>query len=88
TCSFNETGFLTRLVFKDGSSEVAASNTFQFDFGGGPWTETGYSVLEDSGSSMGAARVLYYINNTNASYYTIVEFTLESNRDFLQVRIR
>lgn len=93
TCTFNESGLMMdqQPVFKDpeSDSEIPAANQFQFDFGtGASWNYTGYSALEDSGSSLGAARVLYYVNNTNSSYYTVVEFTLESNRDFLQVRIR
>lgn len=89
-CSLNETGMLKQLVFKnhETSTETAAANTFEFDFGAGAWSTGGFSVLEDSGSSLGAARVLYYVNNTNSSYYTVVEFTLESNRDFIQARIR
>jgi hypothetical protein len=89
-CLFNQTAMMTQLVFKDpnAGTETTAS-AFTFDFGGAlTWNATGYSWLEDQGSSLGAARVLYYINNTNESYYTIIEFTLESNRDFLQARIR
>jgi type II secretory pathway pseudopilin PulG len=93
TCTFNHSCLMmdNQPVFKDpeSDSEIAAANQFQFDFGAGSsWNYSGYSTLEDSGSSLGAARVLYYINNTNSSYYTVVEFTLESNRDFLQVKIR
>ena len=89
-CALNESGMLKQLVFKnpETGAESAASNQFTFDFGAGSWNSSGFSVLEDSGSSLGAARVLYYVNNTNATYYTVVEFMLESNRDFMQVRIR
>jgi hypothetical protein len=90
-CTLNETGMLKQLVFKNPETgvETAALQTFNFDFGGaGSWNYSGFSVIEDEGSSLGAARVLYYVNNTNASYYTVVEFMLESNRDFLQVKIR
>lgn len=88
-CEFNQTAMMISLIFKDpqSSAETSAS-AFTFDFGTAPWNATGYSWLEDQGSDLGAARVLYYINNTNASYYTIVEFTLASNRDFLEARIR
>ncbi|MFH1064214.1 MAG: hypothetical protein V1729_03985 [Candidatus Woesearchaeota archaeon] len=92
TCVFNQTGMLWQLVFKNPESgvETAALNPFEFyfDSSGGAWEASGYSVLEDEGSSLGAARVLFYINNTDASYYSVMEFTLESNRDFMQVKIR
>jgi hypothetical protein len=91
TCTFNETGMLDQLVFKNPETgvETAAANDFEVYFGpSNSWNSSGFSVLEDEGSSLGAARVLYYINNTNASYYSVVEFSLESNRDFMQVRIR
>ncbi len=90
-CSFNETGMLMHLVFKNPENgvETAAANTFKFfpAGAGDGWTHSGYSVLQDAGSSLGAARVLYYLNNTNSTYYSVIEFTLESNRDFMQVRI-
>jgi hypothetical protein len=90
SCTFNKTYLLRQLVFKnpETGTETAALQDFEIDFGTGDWNMPGFSVLEDEGSSLGAARVLFYINNTNASYYTVVEFTLESNRDFLQARIR
>lgn len=91
TCSFNETGMIKQLIFKDHDTgtEIPATNDFEIDFGTGvAWTASGYSVLEDAGTSLGAARVLYYINSTNQSYYTVVEFSLGSNRDFLEVKIR
>ena len=89
-CLLNHTGMLMQLVFKDpDGTDVVATNDFEFHFNSGAsWEESGFSVLEDEGSSLGAARVLYYVNNTGADYYTVVEFTLESNRDFMQVRIR
>ena len=92
-CAFNESGLMMdkQPIFRNPETGIStpASGQFKFDFGGAAtWNYTGFSVLEDEGSSIGAARVLYYINNTNSSYYTVIEFTLESNRDFLQVRIR
>lgn len=93
TCRLNES-MLMQLQFKDPTSSavVTAANTFKFDFGNGAtlsdWNASGYTWLEDQGSNLGAARVLFYVNNTNASYYTVVEFMMESNRDFMQVRIR
>jgi hypothetical protein len=78
-------------IFKNPETGVedAADNSFTFDFGtGGSWNYSGFSVLEDEGSSLGAARVVYYVNNTNSTYYTVVEFKLQSNRDFLEARIR
>lgn len=91
TCLLNQSGMLMQLVFKNPETGVedAADDIFEFHFNSSPsWETPGFSVLEDAGSSLGAARVLYYVNNTNASYYTVVEFMLESNRDFMQVRIR
>lgn len=91
TCSLNETGMLKQLVFKDpDGTNIVASSDFEFYLNdtAGSWSEPGFTVLEDEGSSLGAARVLYYVNNTGANYYTVMEFTLESNRDFMQVRIR
>jgi hypothetical protein len=93
TCFFqNDTLMMNNQpVFRNPETGVStpAAGHFNFDFGGAlSWNYSGFSVLEDEGSSIGAARVLYYINNTNSSYYTVIEFTLESNRDFLQVRIR
>ncbi len=91
-CTLNETGMIRQMVFKnpETGTETAAANDFGFHFNSssGDWSEPGFSVLEDSGSSLGAARVLYYVNNTDADYYTVLEFTLESNRDFLQARVR
>ncbi|MFC1742270.1 hypothetical protein ACFL3V_07080 [Nanoarchaeota archaeon] len=90
-CGLNQSSMLISLVFKnpDTGLSTAADNDFDFDFGTGTaWNVSGYSVIEDEGSSLGAARVLYYVNNTNASYYSVVEFSLASNRDFLEVRIR
>jgi hypothetical protein len=89
-CTFNQTGMLKTLIFKntETGTQTTASQLFQVDFGSGSWSYPGYSVLQDSGTDLGAARVLYYINNTNASYYTIIEFSLETNRDFIEVRIR
>jgi hypothetical protein len=95
-CAFNESGMMMvgQPVFRNPETGVSTAagggiGQFKFDFGGAStWNYTGFSVLEDEGSSLGAARVLYYINNTNSSYYTVIEFTLESNRDFMQVRIR
>lgn len=91
TCYINESGMIMKLEFKDPATGqyVAANNQFTVDFGGSTtWNVSGYSWLEDQGSSLGAARVLYFINNTNESYYTTVEFMLESNRDFMHARIR
>jgi hypothetical protein len=91
TCVLNETSMLVDLVFKDPEtgSPITATGDFSFYFGdANPWSASGFSVLEDEGSSMGAARVLYYVNYTNASYYTVVEFSLGSNRDFIEARIR
>jgi len=93
TCYFQQDTLMLpgQPVFTNPETGIstAASGQFTFDFGAaGTWNYSGFSVLEDEGSSLGAARVLYYINNTNSSYYTVVEFTLESNRDFMQVRIR
>jgi hypothetical protein len=91
TCSLNQSAMLGQLVFKNPETgvETAAANPFTFDFGtGASWSFSGFSVLEDEGSSLGAARVAYYVNNTNSTYYTVVEFTLQSNRDFLEARIR
>jgi hypothetical protein len=82
---------IMQLVFKNPESGVqtTASDDFKFYFGdANPWTAPGFSVLEDEGSSLGAARVLYYVNYTNASYYTVVEFSLGSNRDFIEAKIR
>jgi hypothetical protein len=93
-CAFNRSGFLRERQpeFKDpdaGGVAVRPANSFEFDFGGASgWNVSGYSVLEDEGSSLGAARVLYYLNLSNSSYYTVVEFTLGSNRDFIEARIR
>ncbi len=91
TCVFNESGMIMKLEFIDPETGLtdAADNQFKFYFGPeADWDWSGFSVLEDEGSSLGAARVLYYINNTNASYYTVVEFSLGSNRDFLEARVR
>ncbi len=92
TCTMNESAMLMQLVFKDPQTgnELPATGTFEFDFGDGvnPWTAAGFSRLEDEGVSLGAASVAYYVNNTNSSVYTVVEFTMESYRDFIQVRIR
>ena len=91
SCILNQTGMIMKLEFMDHESgtQTAAANDFQIDFGGSTtWNYSGYSVLEDSGSSLGSAHVLFYVNNTNESYYTIVEFSLQSNRDFLEVKIR
>ena len=55
-CSFNETGMLMDLVFKNPETGVqtAASDDFKFYFGdASPWSASGFSVLEDEGSSMG-----------------------------------
>jgi hypothetical protein len=90
-CILNESGMIMQLVFKNPETGVdtVAANAFTFDFGtGGPWDTSGFSVLEDEGSSLGAARAVYYVNNTNSSYYTVVEFKLQSNRDFIEARIR
>ncbi len=89
-CNLNHTGMLRQLVFKNpDGGEIVANSGFEFHFNSSAsWEEPGFSVLEDEGTSLGAARVLYYVNNTGADYYTVVEFTLESNRDFMQVRIR
>jgi len=90
-CVMNESGMLMDLVFKNPEgADVRANSDFEFHFNASSasWSHPGFSVLEDEGSSMGAARVLYYVNNTGDDYYTVVEFTLESNRDFMQVRIR
>lgn len=90
-CIFNESGMLMQLEFKDPDTGVPAKASGLFKFYFGPeadWDWPGFSVLEDAGSSLGAARVLYYVNNTNASYYTVVEFSLGSNRDFIEARIR
>jgi hypothetical protein len=90
-CRLNQTGMLMQLVFKDPETGVqtAASGTFEFHFNSSAsWDVQGFSMLEDEGSSLGAARVLYYVNNTGSSYYTVVEFTLGSNRDFIESRIR
>ncbi|MBN1544353.1 hypothetical protein JW898_02720 [Candidatus Woesearchaeota archaeon] len=90
-CMMNESGMIMQLVFTNPETGVqtAAGSTFEFHFNSSAsWDTPGFSVLEDEGSSLGAARVLYYVNNTGANYYTVVEFTLESNRDFLQARIR
>jgi hypothetical protein len=93
TCVFNRSAMLMdkNPIFKDheAGTETAAASQFEFDFGGAAdWSYPGYSVLEDEGSSLGEARVLYYINNTNSTYYTVIEFNLQSNRDFMEVRIR
>ncbi len=90
-CKLNETSMLKELWFKNPNTGTAtkAAGTFTFDFGkGGTWEYPGFSRLEDQGTSLGAAKVVYYVNNTNSSVYTVVEFTLESYRDFLQARIR
>ncbi|MBW2964053.1 hypothetical protein KY363_01210 [Candidatus Woesearchaeota archaeon] len=91
-CVFNESGMLMRLEFKDPEDGSVNAATGQFKFylntSSLDWDEPGYSVLEDSGSSLGAARVLYYINNTGEGYYTVLEFSLGSNRDFIEARIR
>jgi hypothetical protein len=92
-CSLNESGMMMiyQPVFKNPETgqEVAAGSQFQFFFNSSPsWSAPGFTVLEDEGSSIGAARVLYYVNNTGSNYYTVVEFTLGSNRDFVEARIR
>jgi hypothetical protein len=82
---------LKKLTFKhpDTGAEISAANNFEVYFGAATaWNATGYSVLEDEGSSLGDARVLFYVNNTNSTYYTVVEFSLKSNRDFLEVKVR
>ena len=92
TCFFNESGMIMdkQPIFKNPETGVDTSALQQFEvfFGSGSWNYSGYSSLEDEGSSLGDARVLYYINNTNASHYTVIEFSLKSNRDFIEVRIR
>jgi len=90
SCNLNETSMLVSLIFKNPEDgvETAAQNQFLMYFGdGNPWSANGFSALQDTGSSLGAARVLYYVNNTNSSNYAVVEFSLESNRDFIQARI-
>lgn len=89
TCALNES-LLLGLVFKNPETgiETAASGSFTVDFGGATtWNYTGFSRLEDVGVSMGSSSVVYYVNNTNSSY-TILEFNLESYRDYLNVKIR
>ncbi|NQU79000.1 hypothetical protein HQ545_04490 [Candidatus Woesearchaeota archaeon] len=90
TCTLNQSSMLVDFVFKDPNTggEDAADDDFTFDFGTPVWSASGFSVLEDEGSSLGAASVVYYVNTTDESYYTVVEFTLKSNRDFLEVKIR
>lgn len=90
-CVLNQSSGLISLIFKNPNTgtEVPASGAFTFDFGSGTtWNYTGFSRLEDYGSSLGAASVVYYVNNTNSSVYTVVEFTMESYRDFIQAKIR
>ncbi|MFC1723309.1 hypothetical protein ACFL0V_04170 [Nanoarchaeota archaeon] len=91
TCTFNESGMLMDLVFKDPDTgvETAAGGQFNIDFGGATsWSDAGFSRLEDEGVSMGASSVVYYVNNTNSTVYSVVEFTMESYRDFINVKIR
>ncbi|HII72231.1 TPA: hypothetical protein HA265_05750 [Candidatus Woesearchaeota archaeon] len=91
TCTLNQSAMLIGLTFKDPTdgSEYRATGSFTFDFGAGTtWSYSGFSRLEDYGTSLGAAKVVYYVNNTNSSLYAVVEFRMDSYRDFVNVRIR
>lgn len=93
SCLFDQSNIVKTMTFTDPSAGTSYSTTgtFTVDFGSGNWNATGYSSIEDLGTSLGSASVVYYINNTNNSLsesYTIIEFTLESNSDFLHAKIR
>jgi hypothetical protein len=89
-CTFESSDILKSITFKNPETGERSTTTgeFNFEFGTGPWNHTGFSMLEDLGTDLGEASLLYYINATNSSVYTIIEFTLGSNRDFFTVRIR
>ncbi len=89
TCVLNES-LMLGLIFKNPETgvEVAASGSFTVDFGDADaWDYSGFSRLEDVGVSLGSSSIAYYVNNTNESY-TIIEFQMESYRDYLNVKIR
>ncbi|MBT7903736.1 hypothetical protein HN587_07775 [Candidatus Woesearchaeota archaeon] len=90
TCILNSTDLIKNITFTNVDSNTEFTEIGGFDIGlsEGSWNYTGFSKLEDSGVNMGSATVLYFINNTDEVAYTIIEFNLESNRDFIQAKIR
>ena len=90
SCSLNSSQIIKNITFinPDTGVEYPSSGNFDVGFGTGGWNYSGYSKLEDVGVNMGSASVVYLVNNSDSSVYTIIEFTLESNCDFIQVKIR
>ena len=89
TCILNSTHILESITFTDPADGAVSttSGTFGLEFGNGTWSLPGYSELQDSGSNMGQASLYYYVNSTSTNP-KVLEFTLGSNRDFIEARIR
>ena len=90
TCNLSSSDLLKRIRFRnpDTGVESFTTGTFNVQFGNGAWNLQGYSKLEDQGEHLGSASVLYFVNASNSSVYTVIEFTLASNQDFMSVKIR
>ncbi|MBI5398374.1 hypothetical protein HZB03_02820 [Candidatus Woesearchaeota archaeon] len=93
TCTFASSNLLQKIRFRnpDTGAFSTTSGTFNVEFGQGAWNFSGFSKLEDAGDNLGSSSVLYYVNNTNttnSTVFTVIEFTLGSNRDFVTVKVR
>lgn len=92
SCFLNSSDLLQQVTFMNPETGVDTATTGNFDFeigafGPGPWYLPGYSELKDKGSDLGEASLLYFINSTSSAP-VILEFTLGSNRDFVNVKIQ
>ncbi|MFQ5474264.1 MAG: hypothetical protein ACE5DM_00340 [Candidatus Nanoarchaeia archaeon] len=89
SCYLNSSDLLRSINFTNPETNVESetSGVFGFELNGGDWYTPGYSVLQDAGSDLGEASVIYYVNTTSSNP-TMIEFTLGSNRDFIEVKIR
>ena len=88
-CTLSSSNLLQSLSFNNpDSGSFTASENFTFEFGSGSWSSSGFSKMDDEGTALGGATVAYFVNNSADVDYSVIEFTLLSNRDFIEVNIR
>lgn len=84
--AMNTSKIINYLQFKAKNDKV--NGTFEFRVGNNENSSigTGYTQLVDTGTNIGTAKMLAFINSTPYDYK--IEFTLESNADFLKIDLK
>ncbi len=84
--AMNSSKIINYATFK--AKDDKANGTFNFRIGDSENSSigTGYTELLDSGESLATSRLLAFVNSTPYSYK--IEFTLESNADFLKIDLK